>query len=34
MEYKYIAVNLDGKKEVGELDANTEKDVLDFLLNL
>src|SRR3989344_672235 len=31
MEYKYIAVNLDGKKEVGELDANTEKEVLDFL---
>lgn len=31
MEYKYIAVNLDGKKEVGELDVNTEKEVLDFL---
>lgn len=31
MEYKYVAVNLDGKKEVGELDANTEKEVLEFL---
>lgn len=31
MEYKYIAANLDGKKEVGELEANSEKEVLDFL---
>lgn len=31
MEYKYVAVNLDGKKEVGELDTNTEKEVLEFL---
>lgn len=31
MEYKYVAVNLDGEKEVGTLDANTEKEVLEFL---
>ncbi len=31
MEYKYIGVNTDGKKDVGQLEANSEKDVLDFL---
>lgn len=31
MEYKYIAVDLSGKREVGQLDANTEKEVLEFL---
>lgn len=31
MEYKYISVNLDGKKEIGQIEANTEKEVLEFL---
>ncbi len=31
MEFKYTAVSLDGKKETGELDVNTEKEVLEFL---
>lgn len=31
MEFKYISVNIDGKKEIGQLDVNSEKDVLDFL---
>lgn len=31
MEFKYTAVTLDGKKETGELDVNTQKEVLEFL---
>ncbi len=31
MEYKYISVNLDGKREIGQIEANTEKEVLEFL---
>lgn len=31
MEYKYVAVSLDGKREVGQLDTNTEKEVIEFL---
>lgn len=31
MEYKYISVNLEGKKDIGQIEANTEKEVLEFL---
>ena len=31
MEYKYIGVNLDGKREVGIIEYNSEKEVLEYL---
>jgi len=31
MEYKYVGVNLDGKKEVGIVEYNSEKEVLEYL---
>lgn len=31
MEYKYTGVNIEGKKEVGQVDLNSEKEVVEFL---